>query len=300
MEHFQKIELRKTRNFSEKLNVTFEFIRQNFKGFIPAILYISVPLYIIGKIIISYYQNFIFPKSVAEPDMTSFLGGMFGVFLPAYLFIGLGYLFNASLVYNYVSLYGERDDPRTITINEISDYAKKDIGNIFVAGLLVGIVASLGFLLLIIPGIYLGVTLSLITSVIILERKSVGDAFSRCFALIKEKWWSTFGLLFIAALIQGSMGAIFTIPEMVFTFIVTFHRETYDITATPPLWQQAGVILSSCLSAIGAGLLSCITYLALAFQYFNLVERKEASGLMAKLDSFGSQHDKQEDSREHY
>lgn len=300
MDPFQKIELRKTRNFSEKLNITFEFIRQNFRQFIPAILFISVPLYIIGKIIISYYQNFIMPSSVEGSDVITMVGGMFGFFFLAYLFIGLGYLFNASLIYNYVRLYGEREDPRLITVSDIWEYAKKDIGSLFVAGLLVGIVSVVGFFVFVIPGIYLGVTLSLITSVIIFERKSVGDAFSRCFTLIKDKWWSTFGLLFIAALIQGSMGAIFNIPEIVFTFIITFHRESSDFISDPPLWQQTGILLSACLSAIGAGLLSCISYLALAFQYFNLSERLEAAGLMARIETFGSQQDKQEDAREHY
>jgi hypothetical protein len=295
MEHFQKIELRKTRDFGEKFNATFEFIRQNYKGFMPAVLFISVPLVLIGMFIVTYYTYFIFLEEAgslgeASGPLAAFslMSRFFGLALIAYLFIGVGYLVNTSLVYNYIRLYPERENPTSITVGELWNVAKKDIGNIFVAGLLAVIVSGIGFIFLFLPGVYLGVTLALITSVVVFERKSVGDAFSRCFYLIKDKWWSTFGLIFVAIILQSVMGMIFNIPQYIMTFVITLNSASSDFTAGLPLWQKLILLLTTSISVIGSSMLYCISFIAIAFQYFNLVERREATGLMNQIEGFGS------------
>jgi hypothetical protein len=68
----------------------------------------------------------------------------------------------------------------------------------------------------------------------------------------------------------------------------------------PPMWQKGAMILSSCLSAIGAGLLSCISFIAIAFQYFNLVERREATGLLSQIETFGKADSSNPDPKETY
>lgn len=295
MDHFQKIELRRTRDFGEKFNATFEFIRQNYKGFMPAVLYISVPVVLIGMLIISYYTYFIFMEeagSLAGSNnpfaVFSMMGRFFGLALVAYGFIIVGYLINTSLVYNYIKIYPERENPTSITVGELWSVSKKDIGSIFVAGLLSLIVSAIGFVFLFLPGIYLGVTLSLITPIIVFERKNVGDAFSRCFYLIKDKWWSTFGLLLIAVIIQSIMGLIFNIPQYIMTFVFTINSATSDFATGFPLWQKILFLIGGSISVIGSSLLYCISFIAIAFQYFNLVERREATGLMSQIEGFGN------------
>lgn len=295
METFQKIELRKTRDFGEKFNATFEFIRQNYKGFMPAVLFISVPLILIGMVIISYYTYFVFINeatgmigSTNPFAIWSMMGSFMGIALLAYLFIIVGYLINSSLVFNYLRIYSLRENPTNITVGELWNESKKDIGSIFVAGLLVVIVAGIGFMFLVIPGIYLMVTLSLILPILIFERKSIGDAFSRCFYLIKDKWWSTFGLIFIAAIIQWVMSLIFNIPNYVFSFLIGIYDVSTDFFTDFSTWKKVVLILLGCVSVIGSTLLYCIGYIAIAFQYFNLVERREATGLMNQIEGFGT------------
>lgn len=308
MEHFQKIELRKTRDFGEKFNVTFEFIRQNYKGFMPAVLYISVPLVVIGMIIISYYTYFILideagamAGSTNPFAILTIMGSFMGLALVAYLFIAVGYLINTSLIYNYMRIYSERENPTSITVGELWQESKNDLGSIFVAGLLVVIVGTIGFIFLIIPGIYLMVTLSLILPILIFERKSIGDAFSRCFYLIKDKWWSTFGLIFVALIIQSTISIIFNIPQYIFSFIIGIYDVSSDFLTDFAPWKKVALILASCVSVIGSTLLYCISYIAIAFQYFNLVERREATGLMNQIEGFGtSTASTQQDPKESY
>jgi len=91
MEHFQKIDLRKTRDFGEKFNATFEFIRQNYKGFMPAVLFISVPLIVVGMVIANYYSNFVLYENVntygTENFFGNILGNLFGYVLIAYVLL---------------------------------------------------------------------------------------------------------------------------------------------------------------------------------------------------------------------
>jgi hypothetical protein len=307
MENFQKIELRKTRDFGEKFNATFEFIRQNYKGFMPAVIFISVPLIVVGMVIISYYTYFIAMNQIGnEYDSSnpfaafSILSNFFGLAMVAYVLIAFGYLVNTSLVYNYMRIYESRENPSSISVKELWDESKKDLGGIFIASFLVTIVAGIGMIFLIIPGIYLFITLSLIVPVMIFERKSIGDAFSRCFFLIKDKWWSTFGLIFIALIIQSVMSFIFNVPQYIITFLIGINASSSNFLVDSPAWQKILLILSGSISAIGSSLLYCISFIAIAFQYFNLVERREATGLLNQIETLGKAESINPDPKETY
>ncbi len=53
----QKIELRKTRDFSAKINITFEFMRQNFRILAKSIIYIGGPFILVEGVFMGMYQQ---------------------------------------------------------------------------------------------------------------------------------------------------------------------------------------------------------------------------------------------------
>jgi hypothetical protein len=66
--------------------------------------------------------------------------------------------------------------------------------------LLAYLLVLVGTILLVLPGIYLAVVLfSSLVGVVVVERNGIG----RCFQLIKERFWPTFGRLLVAVLIGG-------------------------------------------------------------------------------------------------
>ena len=87
---------------------------------------------------------------------------------------------------------------------------------LFVTAILLALGLALGFILLVIPGIILMVLWLFATTVVVTERRGVGQAFSRSAALVKGGFWSTLGMslviniVFILALgmVQGALGAI--------------------------------------------------------------------------------------------
>ena len=161
-----------------------------------------------------------------------------------------------------------------------------------IAGLLMFFVFMPGFM-------YLGITLSLFFVVRTQENLSIGAAFSRCFELIKGKWWSTFGLLLVMGIIQAMAGWIVMIPYYILIFVMGFSGE-FDMLSDAENLSMTIVtvtVVFYALNFIVSLLGSMLSYVALAFQYFNLVELKEATGLMQRLDTFGQ--GEQED-EEHY
>jgi hypothetical protein len=149
----------------------------------------------------------------------------------------------------------------------------------------------IGGILLVLPGIYLLIVFSLIPPIMVIEKMGFSDALSRAFKLITEKWWSTCGLIFIMSIIVWFMSLIFSIPQGIFSFLTTLHGT--DSSIQTPVWQEAGMIISSIIYSAGAGLLQSLVYLSLAFQLYNLIERKEAKGLMSKLENFGKPAEQQ-------
>ncbi len=286
----QKIEMRKMRDFSAKINATFEFLRQNFKPLVKAIIYIAGPAILAQSVVYGYYNrsvvNLTSTGRQAPDGFASFLGE-FSLWLGLTILLGgIAYVMLVAVVGEYVRIYDTKPFPSRIEVNEVWNGVKGYLFSLTGALIVSAVVIMVGIVLLILPGVYVMIVLSLMAPVLIMERKSLGESFTRSFALITDKWWSTFGLLFVTGLISVFMGYMFVIPQVIFTFLITFNSVSENPTALP-LWYEVGLIFSSMLYMMGATFLRAIPVLAIMFQYFNLVERKEAAGLMAKLDTFG-------------
>lgn len=286
-----KVELRRTRDFSEKINATFEFSRQNLKPLGKALLYITGPFIVLQGLFNGLYQKEIlgtglrsFELFTRGEDALIWLG-------MAYIFILLGYVSSLIVVYEYLRLSETRTNNQSIEVSELWDEVKRNylpmIGSLFI----MLIIIMIGVILLVLPGIYLMVVFSLIPPIMIIEKMGFSDAISRAFKLIAEKWWSTFGLIIIMSIIVGFMALIFSVPQVIFTFLLALHGS--DASLQAPLWQEAGMIISSIIYSAGAGLLQSLIFMSLGFQLYNLIERKEAKGLMSKLESFGKPTEQQ-------
>jgi hypothetical protein len=99
-----------------------------------------------------------------------------------------------------------------------------------IAAILAGIAVFAGFFLLILPGVWLAMMLSMYTPVIALEGKGPADSLRRSFELVKDNFWETLGFIVVIGLIGGTAGQLFqlvAIPILVsgqasFTFGLAF------------------------------------------------------------------------------
>jgi len=76
------------------------------------------------------------------------------------------------------------------------------------AGILAAIGIAFGFLLLIIPGIFLLTIWAVVAPCVVIERTGVTGAFGRSYALVKQSFWQTLGAILVMALIYFVIGLI--------------------------------------------------------------------------------------------
>lgn len=101
-----------------------------------------------------------------------------------------------------VSLVADvQDGRRDSSIGDLVNSAAPVILPLFLAGLLAGLGIALGFVLLIVPGLFLLTIWSVIAPVIVLERTGVIEAFGRSRELVRGNGWQVFGVIVCVFLI---------------------------------------------------------------------------------------------------
>jgi len=273
----QKIEFQRLRNFSQIINVTFEFIRQNFKQLFKAVIFFVGPFILLTGIFMGLYQ-----KDVLMFSPTSTTLSQFGIaYLLFIIFLILTMIMMYAVVYSYILIYIKREDDLVIELDEIWQKVKNVLPRLLLFSFGYGAVVLLGVILLVIPGIYLSVALTILFIVALNENLSFMDSVKRCLFLIKNKWWNTLGVLMILGLIQGFLGFLFQIPQYIITFISAFN----SIDGSQPSGtMEIFIIVSSIISSFSFAFYA-ISLTGIVFWYFSLVEQKEAKGLLEKIDS---------------
>ena len=268
-----KIEFRKVRDFGALLNVTFDYIKKNFKVLLKSNLLISAPFILLAGVFMGMYQSSMF-NFTDNYDLQQI-----GIpFLLAMFFMILSYLIITIVTYSHLMVY-KQSESGVFDIDEIWQMVKKNFFMILFTGIGYTFVVVFGFIFLIIPGVYLSITLSLIFIVRLEEGLGFFDAVSRCTKLISNNWWFTFGLIIVVGIIQGFLTYALYIPNYIMMFATAFT----GINSETSSLNQILYILTSIISSLGA-LLYVISTVAIAFQYYNLVERKEAPGLLQQID----------------
>jgi hypothetical protein len=153
------------------------------------------------------------------------------------------------------------------TVNDVRDgRADRSIGETYetvrpvlltatAAGILAALGIGLGFVLLIIPGLYLLTIWSMLIPAIVLERRSVGEAFGRSREIVRGNWWPVFGLILI-------------------TFVLVAIASALISAAFSPLPDFLSAWLGS---LVGHSLTVPFAAAALTTAYFHLVGQREAA-----------------------
>ncbi|NWG28654.1 MAG: hypothetical protein HXY48_08990 [Ignavibacteriaceae bacterium] len=268
-----KIEFRKVRDFGALLNVTFDYIRNNFKLLFKSNLLIASPFILLSGVFMGIYQSSMF--SFAYDQGFEAIGIPF---LLAMVFMIVSYLIITEVTYSHLMLY-KQSESGVFELEDVWQMVKKNFFMILLTGIGYSFIVGFGFLFLIIPGIYLSIALSLIFIVRLEEELGFFDAVSRCIKLIKNNWWFTFGLILVVGIIQGFLMYALYIPNYIMMFATAFAGVDSEASGL----NRILYIFTSIISSLGT-LLYTVSTIAIAFHYYNLVERKEAPGLLAQID----------------
>ena len=88
-------------------------------------------------------------------------------------------------------------------------------------------------------------------------------------------------------LIMMTISYIFLIPWYMVTFISALHNTSGNaLQETSTSWEMVTIVLFT-LYYLAQMVLASLPNIGIAFQYFNLVELKEAKGLLNKISTLG-------------
>src|SRR5688500_13157941 len=124
MANFKAIEFHQARDFSRKMNVTFEFIKQNFKPLGKCILFIAVPPILVAMLLFGSFLSDMFGLSFNSAGQTElleayFLSPTFWLqIIVAMIFFLISTVMNVATINNYIVLYGEKKTNK-IEVSEV-------------------------------------------------------------------------------------------------------------------------------------------------------------------------------------
>lgn len=317
----QYLPLERERDFSQKINDTFSFVRLNFKDLFLALLFIVGPVLLIAGIAGGFHQINVLNSTASDTPMDANAGveeilrrfskSGIDIIGPAYFILLFATVISMVLlvvtVYSYMQCYLE-DSVSRITVERVTEKVKIHFLPVFrgfflvllvffgiiilaslatgALGIAVGGVAGpmiIGIFGLVIFAvmIYFMIMFLLSPAIIVFEDASPSFSLRRAKYLIEGKWWSTFGLVMIVSIIVYFIGLVFSLPAGILTLLKILNIQS-GITSD---WV---VVVSTAISMVGSSILSAITYIALGLQYFNLVERKDGNSLFKQINNLGN------------
>ncbi|MGQ1909246.1 hypothetical protein ACT3CE_05610 [Marinifilum sp. RC60d5] len=274
----------KVRDFGLLFSDTFLFLKQNFKNLAKGFLYYVLPISLIQGIVLGFvqYQSV---NSLATGGNLFTDGSSFVIIstLISYFLMFVAYSFAMSFMMNYIKIYKEKG-ANNYELSEVWKRMVKDIPRILAALFVSGLLAGFGFIILVIPGIYISICVSLVIPIVIFENETIGSALKSCFSLIKNNWWNTFAFLFVISIIGYSLNFVTQLPSTIYQVVLAIFIGTGD-PITP---SKALSILFSIIQAAGSGFIQMLPITAIAMQYFSLIEQKQNPSLLKDLETVGT------------
>ena len=269
-----QINFRKERDFAATLEVASTFIKQNFINIMkPTLIVVSVPMLIGIALIMSFMQNFF--ESVSNITDPSQIFSQMGSMFFSYFLVMIAFIMAYVIAIGYIKLYVEGYEK--ITLDDLLPILKSKTLPLILSSFLLVIIMYIGLILCVFPGIYLSIVFAHFYAVSIIEDKGFGAAFNRSFSIIKDNWWSSFGLYIVTYLIAMGIMMVVYIPAYAIMGIEMVNSvDPNDPTALMdsmsnmvyimPLYYVAGLIISLLFSVVSS------------LRYYSLVEKKEGTG----------------------
>ena len=311
LRYTREADFRQERSFGSKISATFEFLTGQFRPFFKCVAYFVLPFILLGALGLAgsmFYSGQPALGSIGFGNGNAMMRDSLG--LSAALSTGisglllmLGFMLLGSTVYAYLRVRLDTPAEAEVRPGQVGALLRARLGQLLLSWLLLlalvllpwvlvalvsaGLLSIAGsgslalwVMLLFLPLAWVGVTLLLYFPAFWLEDLGPLAALWRCFYLIRGKWWSSLGLYILTSMIAGLITYLFMIPVLMVSVSSTLlHQE-----ALKAEWLGlAGMSLYS----IGWVFSLCLPLVAMGFQFFNLVERRDSVGLHQLVHTLG-------------
>ena len=302
-----KIAMYARRPFGEKLNATFDFIKENWKPLLKYSTYLILPLCLIQALSTnSLMNNSVILGTMTETEMTEDVSAIWGPLLLDYSLYSLcmmvGMLLLTSLVFALVRKYNEREERlQGITLAELKPLLFYNIKKLLLLGItcgvglfliifLIGFLGALGWITLVFTLpllIACMVPLSFAAPIYLFENVGLMEAIKKSFRLGFPTW----GGLFLIMLVMGFIGGILQGVTMMPWYIATIVKMFFAISDTgSETTISAGysfiLYLLGILQAFGAYLAMIFSLIGLIYQYGHASEVIDSVTVTSDIENF--------------
>ena len=139
-----------------------------------------------------------------------------------------------------------------VDLGDSYTFALSRLGPIIWVSILTGLAIGIGFLLFVIPGLFLLAMLFAGVIVVVVENLRGTNAMGRSWNLVSGHWWHTFGTIIVAALIAGVVNSVIQAPFQ--QWVARAIASAIAQLITVPFTATVGVLLYLDLRARKEGL----------------------------------------------
>ena len=307
------IELKRTRDFSQKFNAAFEFLKQEFKPMGNALLRIAGPFVIIAAVLGAYYQkNTLSLLSFTFEDPEQFFNDDFILTAVGLVISSLiAYVLVLAVILEYSRLYSEGGN-RSVQPEAVWDSVKPKLFGyfgsaigytilfmavLFIGAVIIGVsfaaeLLLLGFLVVMafIPFVLLAASWNYIAIISYnMEGNGFIDNINRSLNLLRNNWWKTAGLFFVAYILISVVSMVFAIPTSVMAMSTAMHSIDNPDAVPPSRGKEIIFAVTAFVASAGSYFVNIVFTLLVLMQYYNLVEQRDAAGLIERIEGIGDE-----------
>ncbi|NDV83061.1 hypothetical protein [Bacteroides sp. 51] len=294
------------RPFGEKMNASFDFIKENWKVMLKYITYLILPVCLVQALTMNSFMGYYMGAVMGDLSTLEFgdFGAAFFVSYGALVLCGmLGSLLITSLVYALVKLYNDREERLNgITFTDIKPLLFRNIGRLIVLGLVsfglsivvmsVVVLLAVGSLLtlfLTFPALVaVMIALAVWAPIYLFENIGIGASLAKAFRMGFATWGGIFLILLVMGIIASVLQSVLATPwSMAISIKTLFEYSAEGATeGDSSIVYNMFVYVLAIIQSYGAYISMVFALLGLSYQYAHASEKLDSITVESEIDNF--------------
>jgi len=290
------IDFKKDRNFDQVLQDGFNFLKYNFKSIIKYFWQLNTLWIILFVLFSLFYVYFTLNKfstafsdlnngTIENPNRFDGVNLIYTFFI--WFFTFRIYLTVFGYIHSYITNHGE------VKIEDIQEFIEqKNFLKYAGLSIIISFMVILGLILLIIPGIWVLVPVSLMIPAFFLDTDSISEAIDKGFSYAKHNWWFSFGILLVMIIVILFISYLINLPIIIYGMsktIIAIKDSNPD--AITGIVKDPVIIFFSFLSTLLRYFLVLIQISIGTVLYYTVKERHTGVGSLEKLEQLKNEND---------
>jgi len=303
-----RIEFYRRRDFTEKMNVTFDFIRENWHPLLKYTFFIIMPVCLIQTFFMNSIVSGMFSSAfyLINTDFGSSMASFFVNYGILMFCIMVGSSILSGLIYAMMQTYSTRENRlQDVVLDDFREHLVRNTWKClkltaFMIVVFVIIVAFAAFLAVSVSEVTLGLTVPLIflmllcaVPLILTVPVYIFERDITLFAAIVKAWklgvstlWGMIGFIIVLYFITSVIETVMLIPWYVALIAGSIFSTTQDAGLEHSAIYKFILYLLGLIQSFGRYLSAVLTLIGLAFQYFHAREQVEGVRIEENIINF--------------